>query len=385
MQWEHKSLYKQIVQVTGVSGKQMPVLKALKDNPTEDAVSMTLAKLRKKARTGDVRAQCVLGFLSCVGYAGKLGKKKLYGSAVGRLDGPYGRGKTLLYAIGDDYYPVRGPHQDLEEAAYWFRRSAVHGYAPAQVMYGDCLFSGEGVEANISIAVSYYLKAADQGNAMATRRLGDCAYLGVGLPQDAGKAAKYFQKAARLGCRDALWRLGDLYYQGEGVEQNLVLAEVFYEEAAEVGVASAMCMIGDMYYYGVHSALTEKKDPDVSADIQQDVITADQASTSTQNNINTGTQTENYVKAAKWYKKAARREDEWGLYALGMCFYLGRGVAQSYKKAVKYFSRSAAYGCPDALWHLASCYYNGIGTKKNKKKAYKYYRAAVEMYGIYGD
>ena len=350
MQWEHKSLYKQIVQVTGVSGKQMPVLKALKDNPTEDAVSMTLAKLRKKARTGDVRAQCVLGFLSCVGYAGKLGKKKLYGSAVGRLDGPYGRGKTLLYAIGDDYYPVRGPHQDLEEAAYWFRRSAVHGYAPAQVMYGDCLFSGEGVEANISIAVSYYLKAADQGNAMATRRLGDCAYLGVGLPQDAGKAAKYFQKAARLGCRDALWRLGDLYYQGEGVEQNLVLAEVFYEEAAEVGVASAMCMIGDMYYYGVHSVKTD-----------------------------------NYAEAVRWYKKAARREDEWGLYALGMCFYLGRGVAQSYKKAVKYFSRSAAYGCPDALWHLASCYYNGIGTKKNKKKAYKYYRAAVEMYGIYGD
>ena len=246
MQWEHKSLYKQIVQVAGVNGKQLPVLKALKDSPSEETMHMVISKLRKKGREGDVRAQCVMGFLCCVGYAKRTGKRRLYGSAVGRLEGPLCRGKTLLYAIGDDYYPVTGPHQDLEEACYWFRRSAAHGYGPAQVLYGDCLFSGEGVEVNLRIAVSNYLKAADRGEAMAFRRLGDCSYLGVGLPGDPKKAVMYFQKAARLGCRDALWRLGDIYYQGEGVEQNLMVAHSFYEEAAEAGVASAMCMLGDM-------------------------------------------------------------------------------------------------------------------------------------------
>ena len=351
MQWEKMSLYKQITQVTGVTAKQLPPLKSLKKHPTPETFREVLEKLRKKARGSDEKAQCVMGFLCCLGYAKKTARKKLYGSAVGRLDDPRGPKGILLYAIGDDYYHVTGPHQDLEEAAYWYRRSSAHQYTAAQVLYGDCLFSGEGVEPDISEAVRLYREASEKGDAMACRRLGDCSYLGIGLPQDTGKAVNYFERAARLGCRDALWRLGDLYLQGVGVEQNTTMAEVFYEEAAEAGVASAMCMLGDRYFYGNPK---EKQEPD-------------------------------YKKAVNWYKSSAEREDEWGLFALGMCYYLGKGVDRSYKKATKLFSRSAAYGCPDALWRLASCYYNGIGVKKNKKKAYRYYREAVKMYAIYNE
>lgn len=353
MQWEKKSIYKQVVMVTQVTGKQLPVIKELKGNPTPEQIEKVLKCLRKEGRGGNEKAQCVMGFLCCIGYAKKRAHKRLYGAAVGRLDAPVGPKGALLYAIGDDYFHVSGPRQDLEEAAYWYRRSAAHHYAPAQVLYGDCLFSGEGVEPDIDEAVNMYREASETGNAMAFRRLGDCAYLGIGLRQDLEKAVSYFERAARLGCRDALWRLGDLYLQGEGVERNVTMAEVFYEEAADAGVASAMCMLGDRFFYGKNG----KED-------QEEI---------------------DYEKAVKWYKKAARREDEWGLFALGMCFYHGKGVTQSYKKAVKLFLRSGAYGCPDALWRLASCYYNGIGTKKNKKKAYHYYREAVKMYAIYNE
>ncbi len=352
MQWERKSLYRQIVQVTGINGKQIPLLRELKGEIVPESMPAVLSKLRKRARSGNAKAQCVMGFFCSIGYAEKRGKKCLNGEAVGRLDAPRGVKGQLFYAIGDDYYPVTGEHQDLEEAAYWYRRAAAHGIASAQMLYGDCLFSGEGVEPDIGMAVSFYFKAYQQGNAYACRRLGDCLYLGIGLAQDYERAVAFFRKAAQLGCRDALWRLGDIYYQGEGVDRNAMIAESFYEDAAEAGVASAMCMIGDMYYYGVHSLLEKEK-------------------------------TEDYEQAVKWYKKSARREDEWGIFALGMCYYQGKGVEQSYKKAVKLFLRSGAYGCPDALWRLASCYYNGIGTKKDKKKAYKYYRAAVKMFGIY--
>ncbi|MBO4394720.1 MAG: sel1 repeat family protein [Eubacterium sp.] len=350
MQWERISLNKQISRVTGVTGKQLPILKELKTARTPEERNVAIKKLRKTAREGNERAQCVMGFLCCLGFAKKRARKQLYGAAVGRLTGPCGPGGVLLYAVGDDYYEVKDTRQDLEEAAYWYRRSSAHGYVPAQVLYGDCLFAGEGVEPDIPTAIRLYKSAADGDYAMAFRRLGDCAYLGIGIDQNTDLAIDYFQKAARLGCRDALWRLGDLYLQGEGVDRNVALAESFYEEAAEAGVASAMCMLGDRYYYD------DINPPETD-----------------------------YTEAVRWYKKAARLEDEWGLFALGMCYFHGRGVSQSHKKAVKYFLRSGAYGCPDALWHLASCYYNGIGIKKNKKKAYRYYREAVKMYAIYNE
>lgn len=350
MQWERLSLYKQITHVTGVTGKQLPLLKELKIKHDIEEQAEILKSFRKKAREGDEKAQCVMGFLCCLGFAKKRAHKHLDGQAVGRLDAPHGPKGVLLYAIGDDYYHVAGARQDLEEAAYWYRRAAAHKYANAEVLYGDCLFSGEGVEPDITEAVKLYMSAAEKEDPMALRRLGDCAYLGIGLTQDTEKAVQYFREAARLGCRDALWRLGDLYLQGEGVDRNMPMAISFYEEAAEAGVASAMCMLGDRYFYG--------KPDDVEID---------------------------YEKAVRWYKKSARKEDEWGLFALGMCYFHGKGVTQSHKKAVKYFLRAGAYGCPDALWRLASCYYNGVGIKKNKKKAYHYYREAVKMYAIYNE
>lgn len=146
MQWERLPVYKQITRVTGVTVRQLPALKDLKDNKKETMSEEVIALIRKAAKEGDDRAQCVMGFLCCKGYAKKRARKKLYGSAMGRLDSPKGPEGILLYAIGDDYYEVSGQRQDLEEAAYWYRRSAAHSYPPAQVLYGDCLFSGEGVE-----------------------------------------------------------------------------------------------------------------------------------------------------------------------------------------------------------------------------------------------
>ena len=233
MQWDRISLNKQISRVTGVNGRQLPVLKELKGAHTPEERNLVIKKLRKIAREGDERAQCVMGFLCCLGFAKKRARKNLYGSAVGRLSGPCGPGGVLLYAIGDDYYEVRDVRQDLEEAAYWYRRSSAHGFVPAQVLYGDCLFSGEGVEPDISAAVRLYRSAAEQDYAMAYRRLGDCTYLGIGVDQDIELSIKFFKKAAQLGCRDALWRLGDIYLQGECVDRNVALAESFYEEAAE--------------------------------------------------------------------------------------------------------------------------------------------------------
>ena len=90
MQWERLSLYKEISRVTGVTGKQLPVLKELKGDLSPEELEKAIKVIRKQARESDEKAQCVMGFLCCLGFAKKKANKKLYGSAMGRLDAPRG-------------------------------------------------------------------------------------------------------------------------------------------------------------------------------------------------------------------------------------------------------------------------------------------------------
>ncbi len=65
---------------------------------------------------------------------------------------------------------------------------------------------------------------------------------------------------------------------------------------------------------------------------------------------------QNYIEAAKWYRKAAEQENANAQFNLGVCYYNGHGVQLSYTEAAKWYRKAAEQGDEDAqraLKHLA--------------------------------
>jgi len=74
--------------------------------------------------------------------------------------------------------------KDLSSAAFWYRKAAEQGYAPAQTNLGWLYFNGyEGVAPNRAVAVHWFSEAAAQGNRAAVRNL---QALGETIPGQGG-------------------------------------------------------------------------------------------------------------------------------------------------------------------------------------------------------
>ena len=86
-----------------------------------------------------------------------------------------------------------------------------------------------------------------------------------------------------------------------------------------------------------------------------------------------------YVKAVKWYRKAAEQGCEFGQNSLGDCYYYGRGVDEDNVEAVKWYRKAAEQGFSLAQFSLGKCYYYGYGVDEDKVKAVKWYQKAAEQ------
>ena len=114
------------------------------------------------------------------------------------------------FQLGCRYETGDGVPKDLEQAVYWFRKSAEQGDAFAQFELGMCYQSGDGVPKDLEQAVKWYRKSAEQGNAFAQNNLGVCYEKGNGVPKDLEQAAYWYRKSAGQGnvnARKALDRL----------------------------------------------------------------------------------------------------------------------------------------------------------------------------------
>ena len=87
---------------------------------------------------------------------------------------------------------------------------------------------------------------------------------------------------------------------------------------------------------------------------------------------------QSYTEAVKWYSKAAEQDYAIAQNNLGVCYEIGKGVAQSYTEAVKWYRKAAEQGNIDAQNNLGSCYLNGCGIAQSYTEAVKWYRKAAE-------
>lgn len=140
---------------------------------------------------------------------------------------------SVAWAMKDD---IAGQKESLiNQAVYWYAKSAEQGNTKAQVNLGFMYLNGIGVEKDASKAVKLLSAASEKNDAKAQYFLG-LAYLhGDGIEKNENKSFALFKKSAEQGQVDAQTELGFAYSLGQGVEVNMAEALKWFKKASTKG------------------------------------------------------------------------------------------------------------------------------------------------------
>ena len=105
---------------------------------------------------------------------------------------------------------------------------------------------------------------------------------------------------------------------------------------------------------------------------------------------------QDYIEAARWYKKAAEQSDQNSpaIYSIGYMYLNGLGVPQDYTEARHWFEKvalqyedkaettkspalEAAIMIPDCMFNLGWIYHDGLGVKQDYGKALYWFKKAA--------
>jgi TPR repeat protein len=140
---------------------------------------------------------------------------------------------SIAWAMKDD---VAGQKDSLiNEAVYWYAKSAEQGNTKAQVNLGFMYFNGIGVEKDASKAVKLFAAASEKDHAKAQYFLGQAYLHGDGIEKNENKSFLLFKKSAEQGEVDAQAELGFAYSLGQGVEVNMAEALKWFRKASSKG------------------------------------------------------------------------------------------------------------------------------------------------------
>ncbi|MBM7059781.1 sel1 repeat family protein [Pseudomonas sp. UL073] len=140
---------------------------------------------------------------------------------------------------------------DPRQAARVIVSAAGEGLPEAQLLLGQILLDGRGIERDPSLARRWFGIAAASGDAMACNMLGRCLEHGWGGAVDSPAAAQQYRRAAAAGLDWAMYNLAGLLARGHGVEEDQQAAFAWYLRAAELGHAKAMNLVGRYYEEGL--------------------------------------------------------------------------------------------------------------------------------------
>jgi len=271
-----------------------------------------------------------------------------------------------------------GVTPDKKIAESWYRKAAKHGHMLAQYQLGEKYFTGDGAAPDYPQAKRWYLAAARQGHGLSQLRLGFLyaeAHF-TGLKTDLAEAEKWFLKAAEQNAGDARFRLGNFYHNyknppdpgkttlwltkaAEGGHRvamfdlarmikdgNPDQALLWMQKAAELNLLPAQMTLSEMYATGNGAP----KDPLQSFAWTLQVASRPTAAPFWINKAGdilfAGWETvpRDYLRAIKFYERAAAQDDPHALTRLGQIYLEGLGVAADKEKAQKYLEKAAARG-----------------------------------------
>ncbi len=151
---------------------------------------------------------------------------------------------------------------DPRRAARLILAVAGQGVVDAQLLLGQILLDGRGIQADPALARRWFEIAAAGGHAMAHNMLGRCLEHGRGGPADLTQAARRYRLAAEAGLDWGLYNLANLLATGRGVPRDPVRAFQLYRRAADLGHAKSMNLVGRFYEDG----LVVERDPPLAHD-----------------------------------------------------------------------------------------------------------------------
>jgi uncharacterized protein len=192
-----------------------------------------IAILKKRAESGDVRAQVELG---------------------------------TAYAEGNSVV------EDDVEAIKWFRRAAEKRDAAGEYSLGEMYLSGRGVNTDLAEAVKWMRRAAEDGDARGQFNLAAMYVQGQGVPKDEAEAARWMRKAADQGLAAGQFGLGSMYMHGRGIPQSASEAANWYRKAAGQGDPAAM---NNLAFLLATSSDPKVRDPKEAIAVAQKLVEAE--------------------------------------------------------------------------------------------------------------
>jgi TPR repeat protein len=158
----------------------------------------------------------------------------------------------------EEVVDVAGLQAMLEEspgkAAQAILAAAGQGAVEAQLLLGQILLDGRGIQQDATVARRWFGIAAQGGSAMAHNMLGRCLEHGWGGEPSLTQAAIHYARAADAGLDWGLYNLGNLLATGRGVPANQAQALMCYEKAAQMGHAKSMNLYGRYLEQGIATA-----------------------------------------------------------------------------------------------------------------------------------
>ncbi len=244
------------------------------------------------------------------------------------------------------------------------RKGAEQGDAKSQFNLAFSYQWGIGTKMDYVEAAKWYLKAAEQGNLLAQSTLASMYRDGKGVSQNYGQAANWYRRAAdnevveKTGVistkATSADSLGTLYEKGLGVPQDYAEAARWYRNAVVGGYDLGTFSMYSLCFHGkatkrdcadVVEWLSILADRDDSA--LYPAVRAVQGSNVSQLYLGTLYEKglgvpQNYVEAARWYRKAADWGNATAQFSLAYLYLRGVGVPQDLVAAHMWFNLSAA-------------------------------------------
>ncbi|MDB5557351.1 MAG: Sel1 domain protein repeat-containing protein [Enterovirga sp.] len=130
------------------------------------------------------------------------------------------------------------------ERARFIRSAAEHGFKAAQIVWGQMLLDGTGVQRDRAAAHRWFSRAAAIGSPDGINMVGRCHELGWGVPVDHREALGWYRRAAENGSDWGAYNLGCMLLYGDGVPHDPAGALAAFRLSAERGNAKAMGFVG---------------------------------------------------------------------------------------------------------------------------------------------
>jgi len=229
---------------------------------------------------------------------------------------------------------------ELEKGLKLIRQAAEADWPKAQYDLAGHLLFGRGVTPDKNKAIGWMIRAAQGGHASAQYNLGAAHANADGMPRDLKVARQWLLKARRSGNPKLAGRAKQLLAKVEaGNLRELPDLKTLGASAAK-GVAEARYRLGRIHRDGIG--------------VVQD-----------------------YLKAEKFFKQAARQGHARGCYGLGGLYMGGLGVKKDAKESHKWWGRAANQGLAVAQLDMGILLVKGEGVDQDNAEAYKWLTLAA--------